>query len=214
MGSQIVGKEGIVICFEPVPDFAESLRENISLNNRSNIVVEQVAVSDVTGEALLSLVGTNSSIVSLENRESIRVKTVALDEYLASRGIKKVDFLIIDVEGAEPLVLKGARRTLETSVDFLLMEVNDDALRRGGCSSEELIRNAVSMGFHPYAITRNGLQPLQPGGKSETLNVFFSKMILAWDQPQCPRPLHIGGPRQNWRSKHSKHCAQSCLCFD
>lgn len=178
VGSLVVGSEGGVTCFEPMPEYAESLRQNIALNNSPNITVEQIAVSDAKGEARFSVAGTSSSLVLTGKPDSIAVETVALDEYVSMRGIGKVDFLIVDVEGAEPLVLKGARRTLETSVSFLLIEVIDGFLRQTGSSAEELIQDVVAMGFHPYVITRKGLIAWAPGRTSETLNMFFSKRSL------------------------------------
>jgi FkbM family methyltransferase len=183
VGSRIVGSKGAVVCFEPMPDYAESLRQNVALNDSRNITVEQVAVSDGTGEARFAVAGSNSSLVLAEKSDATNVRTVSLDDYVASRGIGKVDFLIVDVEGAEPLVLRGARRTLETSVSFLLIEVIDEFLRRAGSSAQELIQSLRAMAFHPYVITRRGLRPWKPGTTSETLNMFFSKRELMTAEP-------------------------------
>lgn len=183
VGALAVGREGSVTCFEPMPEYAEALRKNITLNNSQNIMVEQLAVSDARGEAQFSTAGNNSSLVLTGKSGNVVVETVALDEYVLSRGISKVDFLIVDVEGAEPLVLKGARRTLQTSVSFLLMEVIDDFLRQANSSAEELIQDVVAIGFHPYIITRRGLIAWAPGRTSETLNMFFSKRPLVTNEP-------------------------------
>ncbi|MDD5707945.1 MAG: FkbM family methyltransferase [Kiritimatiellae bacterium] len=181
VGARAVGSEGTVVCFEPIPDYAESFRQNVALNDFRNIAVEQVAVSDVPGRARLSLAGTNSSLVLAGKSASVDVNAVTLDEYVASRGLSKIDLLIVDVEGAEPLVLRGAQRTLETSVSLLLMEVIDEFLRQAGSSALELIRYAMALGFHPYVITRRGLRAWKPGCASETLNMFFSKRDLMAD---------------------------------
>jgi FkbM family methyltransferase len=183
VGSSVVGPEGSIICFEPIPEYAESLRKNIALNNSQNIMVEQLAISDATGEAQFSTAGNNSSLVLKGKSGNVTVETIPLDEYVLSRGVSKIDFLIVDVEGAEPLVLKGARRTLQTLVSFLLMEVIDDFLRQANSSADELIQTVVAIGFHPYIITRRGLVAWAPGKTSETLNMFFSKRHLVTNEP-------------------------------
>ena len=182
VGSLAVGREGSVTCFEPMPEYAESLRKNIALNNSQNILVEQLAVSDARGKAQFSTAANNSSLILTRQSGNVTVETIALDEYVMSRGISRVDFLIVDVEGAEPLVLRGARRTLQTSVSFLLMEVIDDFLRQANSSAEEIIQDVVELGFYPYIITRRGLVAWAPGRTSETLNMFFSKRPLVTNE--------------------------------
>ena len=178
VGSSAVGSQGHVVCFEPISEYAECLKRNVNLNNRNNIIVEQFAVSDATGNVRFSVAGGNSSMVLTDKPNTVTVKSVSLDEYVRSKNITTIDFLIIDVEGAELLVLKGGRRTLENSVSFLLMEVIDDFLRQSGTSAQQLVQTVIAMGFHPYVITREGLRPWEPGKESETLNMFFTKMEI------------------------------------
>ena len=53
-------------------------------------------------------------------------------------NIAKVDFLKIDVEGAELLVLAGAHKTLQSNQPTVLCEINQEALERLGGSSTKL----------------------------------------------------------------------------
>ena len=174
VGSMVVGPKGSVRCFEPIPEYAKSLRENICLNNRLNIVVEQLAVSDARGTTQCSVAGGNSSIVLTGKQGIVTVETISLDEYVCAQGIHAVDFLIVDAEGAEPLILRGAQRTL-MSVSFLLIEVCDEFLRQSGTTAHELVQTIIDMGFHAYVITRKGLRPWCLDRVSETYNMFFSK---------------------------------------
>lgn len=175
VGSRVVGNQGRVICFEPIPEYAESLRQNVRLNSGQNMVVEQLAISDVKGTTLCSVAGGNSSIILTGKQDGVTVDTISLDEYVRTHDIHAVDFLIIDAEGAEPLILKGAQRTLVSSVSFVLMEVCDEYLRQSGTTDQQLIQTVVDMSFHPYIITRRGLRRWNPGEVSETCNMFFSK---------------------------------------
>ena len=176
-----VGDEGKVICFEPIPEHYEAFKANIALNARSNVIAEQMAVSDVEGETDFDMAGTGSSLVCKPSdaAHSIRVKTVSLDGYLAAKSIPKAQFIIIDAEGAEPLIVRGASRLLKEGVNYMIVEVVDEFLRRSNSSAADLIQTLVALGFHPYTITRKGLLKYSPGMASETLNMFFSKEMTA-----------------------------------
>lgn len=174
VGSGAVGSSGRVICFEPIPEYCEAFRKNIGLNGRTNIAVEPMAVSDKTGTASFSLRSGNSSMV-LEHEQSggcVTVPTITLDGYLREHGISKLDFAVIDAEGAESLVLEGGRESL-SKASYILLEVIDAFCRQAGSSENELVAKVVSMGFDPFVITRGGLVGWRPGMHSETMNMFF-----------------------------------------
>jgi len=54
-----------------------------------------------------------SSAISTDTANTIEVPAVSLDSYIAQHGIEKLDLVSLDVEGVEPEVLYGMRRTLE-----------------------------------------------------------------------------------------------------
>jgi len=174
VGSQIVGSSGRVIGFEPIPEYCESFSKNVELNGSQNITIEQIAVSDRIGEATFSVAGPFSSMF-LEHAISsdvVVIKTITLDAYLTSHEINSVDFLIIDTEGTETMVLNGAKQALSKAT-YLLMEVVSGWSQRAGITPEALVQSVSSVGFTPYIITRSGLQPWEPGKRSETPNMFF-----------------------------------------
>ena len=90
-----VGDRGSVHAFEPTPKSAAGLRRNVGLNGLTNVVVNEVAVSDTAGEVNLYLdeeSAPQNSIVSNVAVDrvhrilpSIRVPTVTLDGYAAGR---------------------------------------------------------------------------------------------------------------------------------
>jgi hypothetical protein len=55
-----------------------------------------------------------------------------LDQVFEQEGIERVDFLKLDVEGAEELVLRGAQSLLERSRPIVLFEVNPQANEGAG----------------------------------------------------------------------------------
>jgi FkbM family methyltransferase len=117
---QAVGGDGSVHAFEPDPKVLPFLRENISLNGLSNVVVNGLAVSDAQGIDLFTpqLDATASSLTRFATLErgsvTLEVPTTTLDAYVTSAGIRALDALKIDAEGAELAILKGGAMTLRT----------------------------------------------------------------------------------------------------
>ena len=176
LASKIVGVKGQVFSFEPMPQYFSRFAENINLNNCLNITAERIALSDNNGTATFHELGSNSSLLPDERMKttlSITVRTQTLDSYVMGREIKKIDFLKIDVEGAEPLVIKGATETIKNKVNYLLVEVIEQFLVKAGSSRNELIKTIEDYGFKSFIITRTGLKPWKTGMVSETLNMFF-----------------------------------------
>jgi len=129
--SQLAGAEGQIIAFEPMPDTLELLRENVAINGLRNIMIVAAAASDVTGSAdLLSEADENvaktASMVGyrLEGPGRVtNVRSLRLDDYF-SGSARLPNVVKIDVEGAETMVLRGARETIARSRPLLLVEVH------------------------------------------------------------------------------------------
>jgi hypothetical protein len=68
------------------------------------------------------------SIIKSSSDQGISVNSTTLDISLKNLGIKRIDLLKIDVEGAEPQVIEGARKTLaEFRIHNIIMEWNREA---------------------------------------------------------------------------------------
>lgn len=112
VASRSVGPTGQVHAFEPLPANIGRLRQGLQLNAITNITVHPVAVSDTNGPALLRRHDCNHMWSLVENEPvGVEVSCVTLDSMLS--GLPVPQLVKIDVEGAELLVLAGARRVLE-----------------------------------------------------------------------------------------------------
>jgi len=103
-----------------------------------------------------------------------------LDNLLSSININNFKLLKIDVEGAEVLVLNGAKRILEKT-DYVLVEVSDTGKERFETSVSELYNLLNSVGFlFPYLISlTNNLETIvSPVSNFEIGNILFSKKSL------------------------------------
>jgi FkbM family methyltransferase len=118
-----------VLAVEPNPMALAYLKVNVALNNCNNTIVIPKAVSDRRGVVKLRIprparrghIPTTASIVwSFEEALEIDVEADTLDNIVDDVGLDSVDFIKIDVEGAEGLVVKGAERTLRKARALLI----------------------------------------------------------------------------------------------
>jgi len=111
LASEIVGPRGKVIAFEPLPQNLHYLNRHLSINKCDNVKVIEAAVAEESGTAFFTE-GTSSSMGYLSLAGNIEVKKVALDELMFNGKILPPEYLKIDVEGAELMVLSGAKSVL------------------------------------------------------------------------------------------------------
>lgn len=113
----------VVIAVEPDPGAAALLRENVALNAFPITVVE-AALGAVSGTILLTKGNDtmNHVLVAAAGTGGREVQAQTLDEILGGRAVTGVK---IDVEGAERMVLEGARASLAAGrISVLQLEWN------------------------------------------------------------------------------------------
>jgi FkbM family methyltransferase len=186
LASTIVGPNGKVVAFEPVPPTLEKLRLNLSLNDAANVTVIDCAVSDSVGVVRIyqphdSNIGANSMRSSKLDAPSWDVRMATLSSELPQD--LPVKLLKIDVEGAELKVLRGFTDHLQTaSVPFVLCEVTESFLRDLGDSSRELFSLMASLGYQPHLLDNMRLTPFpndSVGGETDNINVLFAKIPIS-----------------------------------
>ncbi len=127
--SQLVGPNGSVIAFEPVPQTFRTLVAGIERYHRNNVRAINKAVSDHVGTVLMAVPQYKESdgenlyeariINSPESPKAFSIGAVTID----SLQLPRVDFMKIDVEGHELEVLHGSRQTLDRHHPPLMVEV-------------------------------------------------------------------------------------------
>ena len=143
IASKQVGANGKVIAIEAHPGNYDMLNHNIKLNGLTNVIPLNYAVYSKETKIKLFLPDEESGytmhhsvmfnylsskypLQGKDNEKFIEVNANTLDNLLQKNGISQVNWIKIDVEGAEFEVLKGSANILSTSKDInLLIEIHN-----------------------------------------------------------------------------------------
>jgi FkbM family methyltransferase len=135
LASVLVGPEGQVFSFEPVPKNLTFLRRHLELNRVRNCSVRDVAVSCSDGTSKFDL-GRNSSMghLTCDSQNALSVRTVALDNLIASGQVPPPNVIKCDIEGGEYDALRGASEILSKHSPMIFLathgpEVHDRCCR-------------------------------------------------------------------------------------
>lgn len=152
-----VGQGGRVIAIEPEARNVDSLRRRVQRAGLA-VTVEclQAVAAAQPGELRLAVNPTHPGDHQIA-AEGERVRAVTLDE-LTGDEKRRVSLIKIDVQGAEALVLEGARGVLGRDHPALFVEVDDEGLRGFGSSARELFETVAGLGYEPHRLTRSGIE--------------------------------------------------------
>jgi FkbM family methyltransferase len=162
------------IAFEPLPDMAEELRGRFPA-----VEVHEVALSDRSGTAEFQHVVSNPGYSGFRRRsyvrpdesiETIQVEVRPLDDIVPVG--RRVDFMKVDVEGAELEVLRGARRILSSNKPYVVFEHGQGGAPHYGTTPEDvfdLLVGECGLAIHPLrsgpAYDREGFRAAYDDGQ-------------------------------------------------
>lgn len=149
-----------VIAFEPYPPNLDLLKQDVNRNNIKNVEIIDVALSDSVGNIEFNQpseddVGYGSSSIEAEKSEAtIEIPTTTGDQLIADGEIPIPNVIKIDVEGSEPLVIEGLKKTLSSpSCRTVYCEVhlpdvdNRPSAEDFGSSAEDIKNRLQEFGF-------------------------------------------------------------------
>lgn len=161
--------DGLVISFEPLGKNLKSLFENISLNNFSNISINQFGLSNkneklpiYTSENKLLHSGVHEGLSSIYKTDDRSILEEVVDikvfdiEYFDK--IQKLDFVKIDIEGAELYCLKGMEKSINKFRPQILIEINDETFRAAGYTKRELLNYIKTLNYSVNEIRKGKLR--------------------------------------------------------
>jgi len=143
--------------FEPVPDALTELRSNV--RGLENVVIHECALGEQRGEASITVnehVHASSFLPLTKTHEayfpearpqrSVTVPVETLDSVFGDVMLPGPVLLKIDVQGFEPYVLRGGRKTL-ARVDYVLMEASFRPMYEGELTFLDLVGEMHRYGF-------------------------------------------------------------------
>lgn len=130
---------GRVYSFEPSPTASRFLGQNVGLNGFGNVEIVQTALGITENgiafhEVPTFVAGSYTATAAPPfgtgpaGSRVVEVPSSTLDGFCSRAGVGRVDFLKVDVEGAELAVLEGATRVLSSFRPVVLLEFNSFAL--------------------------------------------------------------------------------------
>ena len=169
---------GRVYAIEPNPESFATLKYHVEVNHLEHVVLSNVGISASSGELDFFLAGSdNSSMSSLyrsgDGYRPIKVPVRDLEDFTHRTGLSRLDFIKMDVEGAEPDVLEGGRRILTTYRPQMLVEVNGPVLARRRQTPRDLALLLKGLNYQLFRTDRPGTE-IQPDelGPRDFANIY------------------------------------------
>jgi FkbM family methyltransferase len=178
-----VGPAGRVYAFEPFDANADLLNRSITENHYDDrVLFKRAAVGASSGSALLTFpVETLNSggayllrdgTTPLAGNVKKEVPVVALDALDIRRPVR---FIKMDVEGAEPQVVRGAERILKEDHPTILSELHHVQLdRASGVTAGEFLAQLSALGYCAHAIAHGTIgAPVDGAAADAVMSVAF-----------------------------------------
>ncbi len=153
-----IRRVGRLHSFEPVPEYFDILKDNVSSNRLGNVNVYELAVIDRVGRAPFYQKESSSGIIFEEGARKLEVSTTGIDRFVYDEKIERIDLINMDCEGSELLVLRGAKETLRKNKVKIFCEIHHDFLRQLGQSVEDIVEYLRELEFQVQSVSLNDLK--------------------------------------------------------
>lgn len=157
-----IAVKGKVYIFEPDPRSAKRIKHTIKTNQISNIAYHQCAIGAKSGTfefALQEYLPMSSLQIAVRSQTQtsgepriVMVGVQPLDEFCLEYGIRHIDIVKIDVEGAEYKVLEGGSQILERSRPKLIIELHRNLLPNYGHKMSDVLNYLISLKYELFQI--------------------------------------------------------------
>jgi len=145
-------------CFEPHPKLS-----NIVIEKYSHVIMNKICLTDNIGNININIPLWSVGLSSIINRPVfndlksegqditiLNVNTNTIDNYCNEKSINNIDFIKIDVEGAEKMVLDGAKNMLENNkIKVGIFEIGE-TLKDANTSEDEICNMLENYNYKIY----------------------------------------------------------------
>jgi FkbM family methyltransferase len=156
LASQLVGESGRVFSVEADPSNIPILHANLDRLGKGNATVLPIAAwHEEAGLDLFSgdQGGAGSFVAAADSDEGL-IRAAPLGDVVEGR----VDFMKVDCEATDHLVVKGAAKLIDTNPDMLItVEFNPDFTGHTGFSPEGVLDVYRELGLSPFLISAEGV---------------------------------------------------------
>ncbi len=155
--ARALGPTGRVMAFEPVPANRARLEQAVAANALTRVSVSALALGDAERDVDMwlrsSLTGAKSGTAAVvaAGTGHLTVHMQPMDDWAEHAALDRIDFIKLDVEGAELMVLAGAERTLARFRPLILAEFDDYWMSTHGLTPADAVRWAAA---HDYRMMR------------------------------------------------------------
>ena len=164
--AKTVGPKGHVHTFEPVPPTIENLEGTILKEHLKNVTLVKKAVSNLAGNIEIHMPGDDHARPSIgspkrkswdisEKIRSFPCEATTLDLYMHENSLERVNFLKIDVEGAEYLVLEGGNDLLASHQPILFFEMWDSYMHDFGTTPIDFCEIILGAGYDRFTVIQD-----------------------------------------------------------
>ena len=121
-------------------------------NSFEKPITIQAALSNKSGTAILDFsdgVGFGSIVRDFGSNDTVEVETTTIDSIVQNMGLEKVNFIKLDIEGAELLALEGAANTMRKLKPTLCLECENDRI-------DEITKYLENFNYYASVFDLNG----------------------------------------------------------
>ncbi len=153
VGKKVPGS--IVHCFEPGLESWQCVNNSIRRNGLSaNVTCHKLGLSDAEGTFGIASVDDGAFVIKSDLvadlskfQASEFIQTTTLDLFVGKHGIQKLDFVKVDIEGAELFMLKGSEASLKNFKPHLQLELVDWCAVRLGYDVADVFEYLRSLNY-------------------------------------------------------------------
>jgi len=174
--AKLVGEQGRVVAFEPLPAAARDVLLNCALNGADNVVVRECALSDRAGRTTFKATRhtTQGSLTGLNDRahqHDIQVTVATLDALIGD-DLPPPDFIKMDIEGSEGAALSAYDKVTQSYPTFAI-DLH---------APEQDVQVGSFFARHGYRVYRLGDAVARRGGQTELLRPIVA-LDRGWPDP-------------------------------